>query len=543
MTVTFPEWEIGQAADKGTAVTYTQTGRVDVFVALTSWPQYDATHAWIDPASSGDWLELDNYNGTWHASAAYPKGHIVDLVDSGGTRLWYIAAEDVNAGRRPGEVSEWLLFGGARTPPVPDAALLPTRWRAPLTIIADACVDTGISLDGLPTGRQVLIRLEPPSGTDPLEQERLILTADLVALDPVAVGDNLLLTSDRLELSSTGSITDRALVARSAGDRLLVQIPDKAVYPAGQAARLTFAHEDAWPLLFFDAVAGDVTFTAAADGSLAGDLSTQVRARLAPTPTEATRGRYVRQSPDGETYELTDEAPVGATENTYATIAQYRARTGAAENVVSDDVLTETFETVARFLDRRLGWCPGGLGPISGEHTLTLWPAARASRILYLRDAEGHLWPLRSWSSIAFDYSGSGTPDFTAASDDDVAWIVGQPAGADSRPWRALRILEAHSDGRYGIWPTDPGTVAITGTGWGHGSVVGAARDLVIHVSRAMLDSHAGGGAAVAEIFEQTIRTVDAASRMWRLLEMEFSAGRPGRLGVLTSAAGRRRRR
>ena len=309
MTVTFPEWEVGQAAAKGMAVTYTQTGRVDVFVALTDWAQY-AAESWSDPAGSDNWLELDNYNGSWAEAAAYPKGHIVDLADSSGTLLWYIAATDVRAGRRPGEVSEWLLFGGARTPPVPDAALLPTRWRAPLTIITGACVDSGVSLAGLPTSRQVLIRLEPPSGTDPTEQERLILTADLLALPPVAVGDDLTLTTgSTLFLSEAPSITDRALVARTATNRLLVQIPDKPAYPVGQAARLTFAHEDAWPLLFFDAISGDFTVAAADDGTLAGTRATPIRNRLAPTPTEATRGQYVRQSTDGETYELTVDAP------------------------------------------------------------------------------------------------------------------------------------------------------------------------------------------------------------------------------------------
>ncbi|MYK02924.1 MAG: hypothetical protein F4037_13420 [Gemmatimonadales bacterium] len=41
----------------------------------------------------------------------------------------------------------------------------------------------------------------------------------------------------------------------------------------------------------------------------ASDLGSELLARILPVPTEATRGRYIRQSPDGETYELTLEAP------------------------------------------------------------------------------------------------------------------------------------------------------------------------------------------------------------------------------------------
>lgn len=270
------------------------------------------------------------------------------------------------------------------------------------------------------------------------------------------------------------------------------------------------------------------------------DLDAAAAQRLVPTPTEATRGRYVRQSVDGETYELTVDAPAADVGDLYATPQQYRARTGAKETAVDDDVLTETFATVARLMDRRLGWAPGALGPITGERTLTFWPGRRPNRVLYLRDAEGHVWPLRSWTSIACDYSGSGTADTTIGASGDVDWVVGLPSDP-SRPHRALRILEAHADAVESFWPADPGYVSVTGSGWGHAQVVSAARDLVIHVSRTLLDSTSGGAAAAVRAFDDTIRTIDAAGRLWRLLEMEFSAGRPGRLGVLSSAAGRRR--
>ena len=74
-------------------------------------------------------------------------------------------------------------------------------------------------------------------------------------------------------------------------------------------------------------------------------------------------------------------------------------------------MLTETFAAAARLVDRRLGWAPGALGPISGSRTVTFWPPRRPSRVLHLRDAEGGVWPLRSWTSIACDYSGRGVAD------------------------------------------------------------------------------------------------------------------------------------
>ena len=271
-------------------------------------------------------------------------------------------------------------------------------------------------------------------------------------------------------------------------------------------------------------------------------LAAAVAARLAPELTAATRGQFVRQQLDAEALEFAVVEGGGGgggddAGDLYVTVDEYRNRTGAKETAMSDETLRQAFGTVARLIDRRLGWAPGMLGPVSGERTVTFWPTRRPNRVLYLRDAEGGVWPLRSWSSIACDYSGRGTPDTTIGG--DAEWVVGLAHG--DRPYRALRILEAHADAVESVWPGDPGTVAVTGSGWGHASIVGAATDLVIYTTRALLDSEQAGAAAAVKVFDSTVRTVDAAGRAWRLLEMEFSAGRPGRLGVLTSAAGRRR--
>ena len=217
----------------------------------------------------------------------------------------------------------------------------------------------------------------------------------------------------------------------------------------------------------------------------------------------------------------------------YATSEEYYNRTGADATAIEEETLEDVLTTASRQLDRRLGWCPGGLGPIPSR-TRTFWPGRRPDRILRLRDVEGQMWPLRSWTEIRLDFSGTGTADQTL--DGTVSWVVGQP---EDGPYRMLRLLEAHADATATVFPSDPGMVTITGS-YGHTQVVPAARELVVHVAHTYLDSHSGGASAMVEVFEQTVRVDNRAGRAWRELEMEFSAGRMGRLGMVSSAAGRR---
>ena len=488
MTVQITPWTLGEEVTAGGLRTYTQTGRVDVFVATGD---VDGTNVWLDPPSlPALWLELDNYNGPW-AAISYPKGHIVDHAALDGTVLWYVATTATRGGDIPGESPSWLLFGGRRTPAIPPVELCETRWRSPITIHAPrSAVATGINLTEPPAGGQLLIRMEPPADGSATE-EALIPVGELLALTPAAIGDELAQVPAGARRNLSGRPLESAtLLARTAENMLLVQLPQsETTYPTGQAARLTFAHDAAWPALFFAAATGDVAFDTTTHGELSGTLTAPVRARLAPTPTPETRGRYVRQSPDAETYELTVEAPLAGTD-AYVTAEQYRERNANPEG--EDDLVAAVLLAVSRHLDRALGYCPGGLGPID-ERSMTFWPQRRPSRVLRPRDSEGHLWPIRAVTSIAVDYSGSGTPDATWNLTDQ-PWIVGQPHGG--RPWRALRILESHRDAAYATWPTDPGSVTIAAT-YGHPTIEPAAIELVTHVAREVLDGHAGGAAAI----------------------------------------------
>ena len=227
---------------------------------------------------------------------------------------------------------------------------------------------------------------------------------------------------------------------------------------------------------------------------------------------------------------------------TYLTPGEYRDRTGSPASAYADDLIDGVSSAASRLIDRRLGWAPGCLGP--STRTVTFWPGGLPDRVLRLRDAEGGAWPLRSWTSIEIDFSGDGRADVAVGPSSTVGWIVGQPDTPvpSERPWRALRIAEAHPDAETSIWPADPGRVVVAG-GFGHSPVVPAAKELVAHVTRAVLDGHQGGAAAVVEVLDRAVSVNDPAGRIWRLLEMEFSAGRPGRHGIVTSAGARGFRR
>ena len=205
----------------------------------------------------------------------------------------------------------------------------------------------------------------------------------------------------------------------------------------------------------------------------------------------------------------------------YATVDQYRARTG--DTATPDQEATEVLDAASRYVDRRLGWAAGALGPIPGVRTLTVWPRARG-RELWLRDSQGACWPVRSWSRIRWSWGGGDTETATAPAD----WVAAR--GGD--PARSLRLLG--TGGPIVVWPTEPGWVEVTGT-WGRAEVDPQVVELVARVAHLMLDSHAGGSAGVVDVLESAAPAGDETGRLWRRVEMELSAGRPGRLGVLAN--------
>lgn len=216
----------------------------------------------------------------------------------------------------------------------------------------------------------------------------------------------------------------------------------------------------------------------------------------------------------------------------YATPADYRARN--ASTAADDGLAAEAIDAASRYLDRRLGWRPGALGPLPDE-TLTLWPA-EPSRVLRLRDESGLAWPLRAVTAVTADYTGSGRG--TSWDPDEEPWIVPVPS---TPPHRSLRIRETHPRAPRGVWPSDPGSVTVTGSP-GRAAVPPAVRELVIHTAREILDGHSGGAAAVYAALEAGVPTDGRTAALWRIIAREYSAGRPGRLGAPVSAAATSRR-
>ena len=211
----------------------------------------------------------------------------------------------------------------------------------------------------------------------------------------------------------------------------------------------------------------------------------------------------------------------------YATVSEYQDRNGGAGDEV---LLTELLTAASRYLDRRLGWCPGAFSPLP-ESTQTFWPA-RLGRVLRFRDVEGKMWPLRSWSEIVYSRSGTDDSEVTVAAPQ--GWILAISP-------RALRLKLSNDQDAIYRWPCDPGYVKVTGE-WGSDSAPPDLRELTVHVARSYQDSHRGGAAAVIQSVETPVTLNPAGTILWRRVEMELSAGRMGHLGLVSSAAASNRR-
>ena len=226
------------------------------------------------------------------------------------------------------------------------------------------------------------------------------------------------------------------------------------------------------------------------------------------------------------------------TADAYATPADYRARSGAGSGGYGDDLLGEVLTAASRHLDRRLGRAAGSFTPDAAASPVEVWPH-RPSRVLDLIDASGAAltlqWPpdgaARDDIAVAADYSGDGgTPDWTAGADTDWLAPVGEPGHA-----AALRLRTAR--GGRSTWPSDPGTVTVTGR-WGRPTPPDI-REAVVHSAREMLDSHLGGAAAVIAAFDGGAVDIAAMTgRVWRRIEQRWSAGRMERFGLAPSRAG-----
>ena len=261
------------------------------------------------------------------------------------------------------------------------------------------------------------------------------------------------------------------------------------------------------------------------------NLADTLLGALLPAATEQTRGYYVRQSRDGESFELVEDAPAPTGSNAaYATWTNYRDRGGT--NADREDLITEILPAVSRLVDRRLNMMPGGFAPMAGE---TFYFNGRGKRRLHLRDSEGAVYPLRAVAAdgIRPDYDRTGDFDDTRYQWDlDDAWIWGLPrnGAALGRPYRALELRRITS-APVTIWPFTDGGVRITGD-WGWAATPGMIRELVVGWTRDTSDAHQGGAAATIQAIEEGVMLSGDSWRLWSKVQQEYGAGNLAGLGV-----------
>ena len=203
---------------------------------------------------------------------------------------------------------------------------------------------------------------------------------------------------------------------------------------------------------------------------------------------------------------------------TYATAAEYRARTGAGDSV-PDDLLDEQLEAASRLLDQELRVAPGNFGPYTGTY---IFPTD-GGRVLYLRNESGRAYSLRSVDAdgIRPDYDLTGRYDQEAWDFDD-AWIWPRPrtAGQDGIPYSALE-LRLLSDVPQATWPTSDGSVQIVGA-WGWAATPAPIRAVTCHVAREMRDSLRGGAAQRVEVIDDAVAYRTDAWRLWQSVKRRY---------------------
>ena len=202
----------------------------------------------------------------------------------------------------------------------------------------------------------------------------------------------------------------------------------------------------------------------------------------------------------------------------YATAAEYRARTGAGDSV-PDDLLDEQLEAASRLLDQELRVAPGNFGPYTGTY---IFPTD-GGRVLYLRNESGRAYSLRSVDAdgIKPDYDLTGRYDQEAWDFDD-AWIWPRPrtAGEDGLPYSALE-LRLLSDVPQATWPTSDGSVQIAGE-WGWAATPAPIRAVTCHVAREMRDSLRGGAAQRVEVIDDAVAYRTDAWRLWQSVKRRY---------------------
>jgi len=204
---------------------------------------------------------------------------------------------------------------------------------------------------------------------------------------------------------------------------------------------------------------------------------------------------------------------------TYATVAEFRARTDAGESI-DDTLLEEELTAAARVIDRELGVVPGHFAPTAAA--TYVFPCHGGS-VLMLRDEDGLAYGLRSVTAggIRPDYDVTGRYDQQSWDLDD-AWIWPRARNAVElgRPYHALELRRTR-DAPLTIWPWTEGSVQITGA-WGWETTPTPIRELTVKLARDMRDTLRAGASGRLELIDDAAAMRPDTWRLWSEIKIRY---------------------
>jgi len=255
------------------------------------------------------------------------------------------------------------------------------------------------------------------------------------------------------------------------------------------------------------------------------DLDAALLARVLPMPSEATARYRVAVNADGTGYELVEDGGGGrGTSAIYASVEQYRSRTGVGRTINSD-LLNEELDAASRLIDQELGVVPGYFAPIA--QATYIFPCD-GGQVLFLRDEDGLAYGLRSVTAggIRPDYDLTGAYDqYSWDLDDDFIWPRARNAIQLGRPYHALELRRIQR-APLTIWPWQDGSVQIEGA-WGWESTPSPIRELTVKVARDQRDTLRGGAAGRAETIDDVSIIRPDTWRLWAEVKTRYSRRLP----------------